>query len=45
MEKKIERYLKKTGIDILLSEAFNELIICKPENPIEFIATYLEERA
>eukprot|EP00347_Sterkiella_histriomuscorum_P004016 403362070 len=45
MESAIKYYLSQTGVDKLLGEAFTELTIQRPSDPIIFISNYLQQRA
>eukprot|EP00347_Sterkiella_histriomuscorum_P016730 403352071 len=45
MESAIKYYLSQTGIDKLLGEAFTELTIQRPSDPIIFISNFLQQRA
>ncbi|CDW79112.1 UNKNOWN [Stylonychia lemnae] len=40
----MQNYLSQTGIDILINDAFKQVAICKPSDPIVYIAEYLQQR-
>eukprot|EP00347_Sterkiella_histriomuscorum_P020007 403339455 len=45
MESQIKKYLILNGLDQILIQAFQELRLTKPQDPILFLSSYLQERS
>eukprot|EP00347_Sterkiella_histriomuscorum_P020624 403337098 len=45
METAIQNYLSQTGINQLLGEAFTELTLQKPSDPLIFLSNFLQQRS